>query len=109
MVNERRTLQKMKEWVKKSKDHCLGCIKEPLLNIEVDHVAIDKLHLMLRVTDVLLRNLVWAIISRDRKEAHCGPMRTASLDRLVDTIKSCGVYFRVSLLHFTGVHNLHLC
>ena len=35
---------------KKSKDD-YGCCKEPLLDIELDHVIVDELHLLLRITD----------------------------------------------------------
>ena len=40
----------MKEMFKKSKDD-YGCCKEPLLDIELDHIIVDELHLLLRITD----------------------------------------------------------
>jgi len=48
-----------------SRRHCskhLGCIHPTLLNIEL---VVDELHLMLRVGDVLLRNLILYADSRD--------------------------------------------
>ena len=36
----------------------LGSIHPPLLNIEMTEVVVDELHLLLWVTDVLIRNLV---------------------------------------------------
>ena len=35
---------------KKSKDD-YGCGKETLLDIELDHIIVDELHLLLRITD----------------------------------------------------------
>ena len=39
--------------------------KSTLLNINFDRIVLNELHLMLRVTDVLLRNLVWACADLD--------------------------------------------
>ena len=41
-----------------------GSKHPPLFNIELDHV-VDVLHLMLRVTDVMLRNLIWKMVELD--------------------------------------------
>lgn len=74
-----------------SSQHSKGCIRPPLLNFELTDVIIDELHLMLRVTDVLLRNLIWAMIHmdlRDRGDTH--------LKALVNEIKSCGISFKVN-------------
>jgi hypothetical protein len=30
----------------------------PLLNIDLDHVVMDELHLLLRVMDILIKNLI---------------------------------------------------
>jgi len=40
-----------------SKDN-YRCDKQPLLNILLDHIVVDELHLMLRVTDILIENFV---------------------------------------------------
>ena len=45
-----RSLQELKEMSKKSTDD-YGCCKEPLLDIELDHIIVDELHLLLRITD----------------------------------------------------------
>lgn len=45
-----------------------GCINPPLLNIDLDHVVIDELHLMMRICDVLLRNLIEDSVAQDKKE-----------------------------------------
>ena len=41
---------------KTGENYC--CCHEPLLNIPPDHIILDELHLMLRVTDILLENLI---------------------------------------------------
>ena len=35
----------------------LGCINIPLLDLELEHIIPDELHLMLRVIDVLIQGL----------------------------------------------------
>ena len=35
-----------------------SCVEIPLLNVLLDHIVIDELHLLLRFTDVLLSNLL---------------------------------------------------
>ena len=46
-----------------------SCIKPPLLNVPLDHIILDQLHLLLR-TDVLIRNLLDEMIEWDDEEAH---------------------------------------
>ena len=52
-----RTNQEMKLFCSKSKSN-FGCIHPPLLKIELSHVVIDELYLLMRICDVLLRNLI---------------------------------------------------
>ena len=52
-----RTLEEIREMSTTSKDNYC-CDKQPLLNIPQDHIVVDELHLMLRVTDILNENLV---------------------------------------------------
>ena len=40
-------------------------IHQSLFNIEFDHVILDKLHLMMRVTDRLTENLITEVVERD--------------------------------------------
>ena len=55
--NLRHTLKEMNELAgKKTKNFC--CVNTPLINIELDHVILDELHLLLRIMDVLIKNLV---------------------------------------------------
>ncbi|CAH3156803.1 unnamed protein product [Porites evermanni] len=48
----------------------LCCINPPLLNIPFDHVILDELHLFLRVTDVLTRNVLDEMIELVDEESH---------------------------------------
>jgi hypothetical protein len=41
-----------------SKSHAFDVKKEPLVKIEPDHVVPDELHLLLRICDKLLTNLI---------------------------------------------------
>ena len=52
-----RSLQEIKEMCQKKTDNYC-CCSQPLLGIDLDHVVIDELHLMLRVTDVMVGNLI---------------------------------------------------
>ena len=48
-----RTLEDLKEWCKKKGKNNFCCVHSPLLDIPLEYVVLDKLHLLLRVTDVL--------------------------------------------------------
>ena len=78
----------------KKKDR-FGCQYPPLINIDPAKTIIDELHLMLRVTDVLTRNLVWAMIDLDLRSRHVGTEPTDNLEGLLDAIHRCGITFRV--------------
>ena len=41
---------------------------EPLLNIDLDHIIVDELHLLLRITDILTSNLITEAIEWDVEE-----------------------------------------
>ena len=67
-------------------DGKLCSINVPLLDLELDHIIPDELHLMLRVMDVLIQGLIDA---RRSYKGLGGPM----LNNLVTAIKGCGVHF----------------
>ena len=74
-----------------------GCQHWPLLSNENDHIIPDELHLLLRVMDVLLRNVINSAIGSDNHHTHGygsddvtkGPMIT----KLIKAINDCGVRF----------------
>ena len=72
----------------------LGCIHTPLINIELTNIIIDELHLMLRISDVLLRNFLWAMIQQDKIEMH-EQRPEKFLNEAVQRIQSCGITFKV--------------
>jgi hypothetical protein len=52
---------------KKSTDN-FCCQYQPLLNIELDHVVPDEIHLLLRVTDILTENLIQECLDLDKED-----------------------------------------
>ena len=54
---------------------------------------------MLRISDVLIRNLVHAAIAAD---CHITRNTTIHLDMLLDNIRKCGITFRIK--HFFPIH-----
>ena len=81
--------------------------KLPLLDIELDHVIPDELHLMLRITDVLIEAVIDTVTAYDYKQhrmqlsGRCRPrtvfnmLNGAILQKLITAINSCGVQFRI--------------
>ncbi|CAB4041447.1 Hypothetical predicted protein, partial [Paramuricea clavata] len=97
--NFKRTLEDMHNCAKLGKgqqNYC--CVRPPLLNIKLDHVVIDELHLLLRVMDVLLDNLVQDALNWDQKgnwQRKKSNHTATHLENLIVTIKSCGISFSV--------------
>jgi len=76
----------------------VGLIAKPLLNIELDNVVVDELHLMLRVTDRLTRNLINAAMTDDLKFRDISDqLQRPMILKLLKEIRSCGVSFYVHL------------
>ena len=72
-----------------SKDN-FGCTHEPLLNIPLTHVIPDELHLLLRITDKLLKNVIEKVQERDALEDFNKPRgqpKERHLSRLVKEIQ----------------------
>ena len=69
----------------------LGSQRQPVLNIEPDNVVIDELHLLLRIGDVLIRNLVLELVVMGRKDGNKVP---TYLTQLSSCARECGVTFR---------------
>ena len=63
------------------------------MKIDPDHVILDELHLLLRITDVLMRNLVFEMVRLDLQDRHSGS--TTYLEALVTTVRECGISFNV--------------
>ena len=74
-------------------------VNKPLFDIPLTHIVVDELHLLLRITDVLTRNLVEECLEWDEHETitkgAIAPTRRYHVKELTDTISSCGVTFSV--------------
>ena len=90
-VKLKRTLESLKEGSTAKGKSRLGSLHPPLLKVPtIDHVVVDELHLLLRIFDVLLRNLIFMAIQLDqhqKSDQHLLTLKTA--------IRSCGVTFEI--------------
>ena len=67
-----------------------GSIHPPLLHFPIDHIIPDELHLLLRITDRLIENLLYAAVIHDSpRQALQGEMAK----NVVKEIESCGMNF----------------
>lgn len=73
----------------------LGVLHTPILTFDPKSVVIDELHLLLRVGDVLIRNLVWEIVDDNRKRTHSTTPTSSPFPSLVSAFQLCGVCFKV--------------
>ncbi len=99
-----RTLTSIKEKSKLGKKPCsqhLGSVRPPLVNVEPSHIVLDELHLLLRIGDVLIRNLIWYAASRDlrnrERQGVRGATCTSHVIQLEQAIRSCRVSFQIWL------------
>ena len=80
----------------------LGSKNPPMLPLEPTSLVLDELHLLLRIGDILLRNLILQADSLDHKAYMATGRRTDSNLRSLELlIKQCGVSFSIAfvLLH----------
>ena len=92
-----RTLKDLKELCNLKKDN-FGCVNEPLLNIELTNVVPDELHLLLRVTDVLLKNVIDEAVEHDAIgdfQKNRGQRKGIHLDKVVKSINDIGISFSI--------------
>ena len=83
------TLQGLKDAAtKKTAKAKIGSLFKPLLEIPLEHIIIDELHLFLRIFDILLRNLIYMALKVDQDDGE-----QTHTDSLKKTIKECGVRF----------------
>ena len=77
-----------------------GCKHLPLINLPLENVIVDELHMLLRITDRLLENLIQDVRDLDCKEklgavAKSIDSSNSHLNKLVQAIRACGVSFNV--------------
>lgn len=69
-----------------------GYIYQRLINIDIEHIIPDELHLLLRITDRMLENLITGAVAHDDVS---NILEGAMLKKLLSEIRSCGVIFNV--------------
>ena len=79
---------------KPAKDR-LGSQHPPLFHVDPQDVVLDELHLLLRITDVLIRNLIIEMVRQDKKESVMRGESKKHLTSFVKAVRSCGVSFDV--------------
>ena len=87
------TVHELKTNVTSSTKNKNGSKHMPLLNIESAHYVPDELHLMMRIMDGLLRNLIDDAVSKDTMSKLTAEP-TDNLELLIKCIQSRGVTFR---------------
>ena len=65
------------------------------LNIDLQNVVPDGLHLMLRTTDKLTRNLISAAMSEDMKHSEPDKLQRSMMLSLLRKLRNCRVSFSV--------------
>ena len=93
-----RTLSRMKELASRSYTTCgrhLGCVRPPLIDVPLDRVVLDELHLLLRIMDILIRNLILYADSKDQRQRTHHGVEQHHVRKLEQTIRSCGVCFQI--------------
>ena len=74
----------------------LGVKHPPLIDIPLNHVIVNELHLFLRITDILLRNVIQHVIEEDLKTTRKVDLLDGPhLTMLVKYIRKCGISFSV--------------
>uniref|UniRef100_A0A1X7UWC9 Uncharacterized protein n=1 Tax=Amphimedon queenslandica TaxID=400682 RepID=A0A1X7UWC9_AMPQE len=91
LKDKRRTLPQIIECSKQKMSSLkLGVLNQPLIKIDLEQIIPDELHLMLQITDVLLRNLIYAAASKDSSVIQSNE---TTLNLLIQIIRDCGVTF----------------
>ena len=74
----------------------LESINAPLLELEPSQYVLDELHILLRVADVLMRNLILLADHLDHKQKHRVGTCGQHVKMLQDMVNACGVSFVIS-------------
>jgi hypothetical protein len=97
---QKRTLEDIENLCSKKSDN-YGCINPPLIStikIDLDHVVPNELHLLLRITDRLLQNVIDEILERDAIldfNKPRGQAKAVLLNEFVKDINELGVTFNI--------------
>ena len=74
----------------------LGSKYAPLLQLEPSKYILDELHILLRVADVLLRNLIYLVDLLEQRERHRMGTAGHHIKALQSMVNACGVPFRIT-------------
>ena len=88
----------MKTLVTKGYRSCtkhLGCVRQPLFDIPLDRIVLDELHLLLRIGDVLLRNLILQVDSMGHRRKEHNGQDSNGIKELEEAVRACGVSFQI--------------
>ena len=91
----KRTLQTIDSSLQKQS---LSVKKKPLIRVEPDNVVVDELHLLLRILDRLLKNIVDLMLDQDKKtnfRKTASSSENHNIRKLEHSILDLGVTFRV--------------
>ena len=106
-----RTLEALQANCMHSKKSCkyhLGSINAPILPLSPTDVVVDELHALLRISDVLLRNLIFLVDAMEQRARMRAGRANVVMQHLEDMIKSCGVSFTIRQVKcMTGNHSYH--
>ena len=94
-----RTLEELHKFCSLSKSQSkYSCIREPLIHINLNNIILDELHLMSRVTDRLMENLIKEVVEKDSKEdinKKKGEEKKIYQQKLVKEINDVGITFNL--------------
>jgi len=96
----KRTIQEMFQLSTKKSGENYCCCHKPLLVIPLDHIILDELHLMLRITDILIEKLIEDAMQWDDKESSSSTKKRSvekseHVQKLTEAINNCGVSFSI--------------
>jgi hypothetical protein len=89
------TLDDIKKFASKQQ-YC--CKDMPLLDVPLDHIVLDELHLLLRIPNILLSNIIEDAMELDDKDDYFkkkGELKGVHLAMLIRLINTCGVTFTI--------------
>ena len=94
LVTQKRTIRSFYDNYRNKNDK--GCNHLPLINIDPDNIIPDELHLLLRITDVLINNLIRAAKINDlNHKRNCKLLDGPMVNSVINNIRSCGVNFSI--------------
>ena len=83
------TIQEMFELSTKKSGENYCCCHKPLLVIPLNHIILDELHLMLRITDILTENLIEDAMQWNDKESSSSTKKK-SVEKIIACSKTDG-------------------